>query len=267
MTQEFDARATYDAGALDYQSAGSRYWRYLSTRTVERLGLRAGEHVLDAPCGTGWSLFPESEAVGSSGRVVGVDYAEHMLAIARDGVRERGLVNVELRAGDMTKIEPPPRPYDAVCCVLGIFFVDDMPGLVRSFRDLVQPGGGRVAVTVFGERFFDPMRDVFVEAVGEVAPGLEVIEPWRPTERAEVFEGVFADAGVDVTIETDDDTLPLADPGDWWRIVMGSGLRRTVTVLGDDAGEQVRARCDAYIADHGVTEVVSRSRYAIVRRS
>jgi ubiquinone/menaquinone biosynthesis C-methylase UbiE len=263
----FDPRATYDDASHDYEDASRDYWQHLSRRTVERLDLHPGERVLDVPCGTGPSLIAAAERVGPSGRVVGLDYAGQMVAIAREKVSRLGLGHVEVHVGDMTAITPPEEPYDAVVCVLGIFFVDDMPGVVRSFYELVRPGTGRLGVTVFGERFVDPLRDVFVDAVREVAPGLEVVQPWRRTADESVLRRIFDDAGVGgVTIETDDDTIPLPSPGDWWRIVMGSALRRAVVDLGPDRAAEVRARCDDFIHSHRVTEVVTRSRYAVAVR-
>lgn len=140
----------------------------------------------------------------------------------------------------MTRIVPS-EPYDAVLCALGLFFVDDMPDLVRSFLRLVRPAGGRVAITVFGEHFFDPMRQVFVSAVAEVAPGYSVVQPWRRTESAAVLRGILREAGVEnATVDTEDDELPLGSPDDWWRIVTGSGLRRTITDIGEEAAARVR---------------------------
>jgi len=47
---------------------------------------------------------------------------------------------------------------------------------------------------------------------------------------------------------------------------MGSGLRATVAMIGTRAAALVRARCDEYVRDHHVTELVTRSRCAIVVR-
>lgn len=263
----FDPKAIYDDASADYEVASRQFWQYLSVRTVDRLRLQPGERVLDVPCGPGPSVIAAAERVGPSGRVLGIDYAEQMLAIARDKVTASGFRNVELRAGDMTAIPAPEEPYDAVVCVLGVFFVDDMPGLVRSLYELVRPSGGRIGVTVFGEHFLHPMRTVFVEAVREVAPGLEVVQPWRRTADVHVLQAIFDDAGIGgVTIHTDDDDLPLESAADWWRAVMGSGLRRTVLALGPDAANQVRARCDAYIENEGIDRLHTRSRYANVVR-
>jgi ubiquinone/menaquinone biosynthesis C-methylase UbiE len=258
----FDARQTYDAASHDYEDASSQFWQYLSRRTVDRLGLERGERVLDIACGTGPGVVEAARLVGENGLVVGVDYAEQMLALAREKVD--GLPQVDLRAADVTQLDPPEAPFDAVLSVLGIFFFDDMPGFVRALWSWTRPGG-RLAVTVLGLKFYDPMRDAFLEAVREVRPDVEVIEPWRRTEDPATFAAVFESAGVPVDIETEDEPLPFGGGNDWWRIVMGSGLRRTAVALGDDAAE-VRARCDRFVEDNGVDEVVLQAHYALAQR-
>lgn len=264
----FDPQATYHDAAQDYEVASRDYWQHLSLRTVELLRLRPGERVLDVPCGTGPSVVAAAEAVGPGGMVVGIDYAERMLAMAQEKVAARGLANAELRWGDMTAIEPRQPPYDAVICVLGVFFVDDMAALVRSFHELVRPGGGRVAVAVFGESFCEPVRTVFVDAVQQVVPGFEVVEPWARTRDLEVLRGLFDGvAGASVTITTEEDRVPLPSAEHWWRIVMGSGLRRTVSAIGEEAAAAVRRAGDALIVARGVGEVVTESRYAISVRA
>jgi len=263
----FDPKVTYDEASRDYEEASREYWQYLSNRTVDRLDLCVGERVLDVPCGTGHSLVAAARRVGPSGRVVGLDYADQMLALAREKIRTSHLGNIEIHLGDMTDLIAPEVPYDAVVCVLGIFFVDDMPALVRSFHGLVRPGGGRVAVTVFGEGFVEPLREVFVRAVHQVAPGFDVVQPWQRTEDASAFRRVFIDAGFDdVHIETQDDSLRLPSADHWWRIVMGSALRRTITSIGQDLAGQVRERCAAYIDKEGIHRVATRSRYAMLIR-
>jgi len=262
----FDPQQTYDDASADYEDACRDFWQYMSIRTVDRLSLGPGGRVLDVPCGTGATLLSLAERVGSSGHVVGMDYAERMVEIAEGKVRAAGVHNIELKIGDMTAITADD-PYDAIQCSLGLFFVDDMPGLVRSFLRLVRPAGGEVATTVFGEHFFEPMRSVFVSAVAELTPGCVVVEPWRRTENVAVLREIFREAGVeDVVVETEDDELPLDSPDDWWRIVMGSGLRRTVTTIGEDAAAHVRRRCEAYVEGHGITALLNRTHYAVAVR-
>jgi ubiquinone/menaquinone biosynthesis C-methylase UbiE len=262
----FDPQSIYDEAARDYEDASRDYWQYVPVRTVERLALNAGERVLDVPCGSGPAVLAAAERVGRSGGVVGIDYAEQMVAITREKVRAAGLDNVELSVADMTALDPATvGSFDGIVCSLGLFFVEDMPALVRSLSGLLRPGG-RMGVAVFGEMVFDPLRQVFYDAVSDLAPDAEVLQPWRRTEDLAVFRRIFEDAGVaDVTIVTEDDRLPLRSPGDWWRVVMGSGFRRTVVALDGKIVTEVRQRCDAYIAEHRISEIVNRTHYAVAR--
>jgi len=263
-TEKFNAKAVYGQAARAYEDASLEFWSYLSARTVDRLKLSPGHRVLDVACGTGPSLIAAAERVGPSGRVVGLDYAEEMVAIAAAKVEERGLRNVELLVGDMTTLDEVHGPYDAVMCVLGIFFVNDMTGALRRIAGPARQPFGRIAVTVFGEHFFEPMRSVFVDAVRQVAPHVEVVQPWRRTEKEAVLRSIVEAAEPqDLTVFTDDDLRPLRAPSDWWRLVMGLGPSHTVETLGEEAAAEVRTRCESHIVESGITELATRSRFAI----
>jgi SAM-dependent methyltransferase len=259
----FDPKATYDAASSDYEDASRDFWRYMSTRTVELAAPQPGETVLDVACGNGPGLLAASRAVGPSGRVIGIDFATQMLEIAEGRVRAAGADNVEVRTGDMTALDIQPGSVDVLLCVLGVFFVDDMPGLLRSFWSLLRPGG-RMAITVLGERFFDPMIDIFIDAVHAERPGFDIVQPWRRIGDAATFRALAEEAGLsDVTLRDDVDTLTLEGPADWWRIVIGSGLRRTAEALGDDTAEKVRARCGEAMQERGVRDVELSSQYLL----
>jgi ubiquinone/menaquinone biosynthesis C-methylase UbiE len=263
----FDPKATYDAASTDYEDASRDFWQYMSTRTVELAAPRQGETVLDVACGNGPGLLAAARAVGPSGRVIGIDFATQMLEIAEQRVRTAGVDNVEVRTGDMTALDIEPGSIDVVLCVLGVFFVDDMPGLLRSLWSLVRPGG-RMAITVLGERFFDPMIDVFVDAVHAERPGFDIVQPWRRIRDAAAFRALAEEAALTGSILREDiDTLTLENPDDWWRIVMGSGLRRTAEALGDDTAAKVRARCGEAMQTRGIREVELTSQYLLATRA
>jgi SAM-dependent methyltransferase len=237
----FDPKATYDAASTDYEDASRDFWQYMSTRTVELAAPREGETVLDVACGAGPGLLTASRAVGPTGRVIGIDFATQMLEIAATRVRAAGARNVEVRTGDM-------------------------PGLLRSFWALVRPGG-RVAITVLGERFFDPMIDVFVDAVHAERPGFDIVQPWRRIGDPAAFRALAEEAGLTgFTLREDTDTLTLDDADDWWRIVMGSGLRRSAEALGDETAEKVRARCADAMRERGIREVELTSQYLLATK-
>src|SRR5262245_34089344 len=97
------AMRTYAAAADHYDSPATGFWRRFGCATVARLPLRPGDRVLDLCCGSGESLLAAAEAVGPSGRAVGVDVAAPMLDLAAAKAAAAGLTNVELRCADATR--------------------------------------------------------------------------------------------------------------------------------------------------------------------
>ena len=253
---EFDAQSTYGAAALDYHDAAPDFWGFAGPLTAERAGLRPGETVLDVACGTGAATIPAAAAVGPAGRVLGVDYAEPMLAVARRGAAEAGHGHVELRVADMTALDTGGERFDAVLCALGLFFARDMVALARDMRALVRPGG-RLVVTVLGPRFLQPMLDVFRDHVRAERPDMDVRPPWIRTDEPDALEAVLREAGASaVEVHRERRSGRLAAPEDWWRCVMGSGLRAYVEEIGPETAERVRRADLAHVRSHGVREVV-----------
>jgi ubiquinone/menaquinone biosynthesis C-methylase UbiE len=266
MTRElggFDPQATYSAAAEDYERASQRFWQFLSTGTVERLALKPGQDVLDAACGTAPGTIAAARAVAPGGRVVGVDYAEGMLAFARRNVEASGVSGVELLQGDVLRM-PYGAEFDAVMCVLGIFFFDDMAAAARALWSHVRPGG-TLAVTTFTHDVWTPMLDRFLEAAGRARPDIERVVPWR---RTEVLAQALRNGGVPaaaVRIEQEALDIPFS-PEEWPTIVMGSGLRRIAVDLGE-AAAGVLADNDRWAREHRVTSVRVGVIYASARKS
>src|SRR5258708_37099738 len=61
--------------------------------------LAKGEHVVDVGSGGGFDSFVAVHQVGASGKIVGVDMTEEMLAKSRSTASALGLSNVEFREG------------------------------------------------------------------------------------------------------------------------------------------------------------------------
>jgi ubiquinone/menaquinone biosynthesis C-methylase UbiE len=93
QTYEKGARF-YDLAAWMYYVAGMRVglWR---RAVVEALTLRPGDTVVEIGCGTGLNFALLEQAIGSEGRIIGVDISEAMLDRAKSRVRAAGWHNVE----------------------------------------------------------------------------------------------------------------------------------------------------------------------------
>src|SRR5262249_35189199 len=158
------AATTYNAASDHFDDAPLAFWDRYGRRTVERLALADGALVLDVGCGSGASALPAAERVGPAGRVIGVDLAERLLRLAGEKARTRGLGNVEFRCDDMTALGFEDGHFDAVVCVFAIFFVPDMERQVAELWRMVRPGG-RLAITTWGPRMFEPGSSAWWAAV------------------------------------------------------------------------------------------------------
>ena len=105
---------------------------------VAELGLREGDRVLDAGCGTGRALTPLRAAVGPSGVVLGADLTPAMLQAAVRAGRDR---DGQLLLTDVTAL---PLRSESLDAVFGAGLVAHLPRPAENLRELarvVRPGG------------------------------------------------------------------------------------------------------------------------------
>ena len=235
------AAATYNAASDFYDHPANTFWGRYGRQTVERLQLARGERVLDVCCGSGASAIPAAEIVGPSGSVVGVDLAENLLALARSKAKARGLNNIEFRSGDMTQLPFAEDSFNVVVCVFGIFFVPDMEAAVRELKRVARVGG-KLAITTWGPRFFEPASTAFWESVRSVRPDLyKGFNPWDRISDVDGVTSLLTAAGLEnVEVVAESGFQPVNSPDDWWAMIMGSGYRGTISQL--DPADQKRVR-------------------------
>jgi SAM-dependent methyltransferase len=259
--------ATYAAAADHFDDPALSFWDRFGRQTVTRIGLRPADRVLDACCGTGASALPAAHVVGPAGRVVGFDLAEPTLALARAKAHAQGLTNVEFRAVDIDHTGLPSESFDAVVCVFGIFFLPDMAAAVAELWRLVRPGGV-LAITVWGPGFLEPATTAFWAAVGAERPDLVGgFHPWTRVTDTAALSQLFQQGGAAAPIvQAEHGTHPLADPEDWWTIVLGTGYRATVQQLDPAAARRAQAASIAWLREHQVRELQTNVVYAQARK-
>lgn len=242
MTARARIVATYTAAADHFDTLP--FWHEYGRRTVERLALRPGERVLDLCCGTGASALPAARAIGPSGAVMGVDLTPSLVAQARTLTTAEGLTQARFEVADVETLAQAPSSFDAVLSVFGLFFVDDMAGLLRRAWSWLAPGG-RLAITVWGDVVLAPGEPLFWEAVRREDPSLEHISPADRLTTPAALHALFADAGIaapDVTTERW--RMPLASPDAFWPVIMGTSNRGVWDALTADGQRRVRAFVD-----------------------
>lgn len=113
---------------------------------VALASLRPGEVVLDLGCGGGFDCFLAAGRVGPTGRVIGVDMTEDMVAKARANAARGGYENVEFRLGEIESLPVDDGSVDVVIsnCVLNL--VPDKPRAFAEIHRVLKPGG-RAAIS------------------------------------------------------------------------------------------------------------------------
>ena len=258
------AAASYNAAADHFDDEPLNFWDLIGKRTVTNLKLQVGAKVVDVGCGTGASALPAAQAVGKNGRVVGVDLAARLLDRARTKARAANLENVEFRLADMTALNYPDASFDAVVSVFSVFFVPDMEGLVRELWRMVRPGG-KLAVTTWGPRIFEPAYSRWLTAVGKERSDLaNAFNPWdRITDVVSVRKLLHDGGAKDAEVIAEELFQPLRSPDDWWTIALGSGLRWTIDQMGPETAAQIKADNVGWLKENRVDRVETNAIYAI----
>jgi arsenite methyltransferase len=108
--------------------------------------LHAGERVLDLGSGGGIDVLLSAKRVGPTGRAIGLDMTDEMLALAQANAREARATNVEFLKGNIEAIPLPADSVDVVISNCVINLAADKPAVFREIARVLKPGG-RMGVT------------------------------------------------------------------------------------------------------------------------
>ncbi len=133
----------FDRIAPGYDRANSvlslgrdRSWR---RRAADAAGPAAGGSALDIACGTGRLTLELRDRVGSRGRVVGLDFSDHMLAVARATGP-----TIEWVQGDATALPFDDGSFDVATMAFGLRNLAFPDKGLTEMRRVVRPGGRMV---------------------------------------------------------------------------------------------------------------------------
>ena len=100
-----------------------------------------GERVIDLGSGGGFDCFVAARQVEASGRVVGIDMTEEMLAKSRSTARDMGLDNVEFRDGLIEEMPVEDGWSDVVISNGVINLCADKKKVFSEIGRVLRPGG------------------------------------------------------------------------------------------------------------------------------
>jgi SAM-dependent methyltransferase len=118
--------------------------------------LQPGAVVLDVGCGAGMDSLLAAQAVGPSGKVIGVDMVPQMLSKAQYNTHAVGLTNVEFLPGNADAL---PVADDSVDVIItnGVFNLClDKPKVVSEMFRVLRPGGRLQMADILLEEYVTP---------------------------------------------------------------------------------------------------------------
>lgn len=128
-------------------------WRQ---RAADRAELGPGDAVLDVCCGTGDLALELAGRVSPQGRVIGCDFSEPMLDLAREKAAARGVESVRFEWADALSLPYDDGRFDAVTVGFGVRNFADRDQGLREMTRVLKPGGRLVVL-----EFTTPRRPPF----------------------------------------------------------------------------------------------------------
>jgi demethylmenaquinone methyltransferase / 2-methoxy-6-polyprenyl-1,4-benzoquinol methylase len=146
VNRMFDRVASrYDA-LNSLMTAGLHHrWR---ERAAARTELAPGDSALDVCCGTGDLALELSRLVAPGGHVVGCDFSEPMLDLAREKAAERGTAGVRFEWADALELPYDGERFDAVTVGFGVRNLADLDRGLREMARVLKPGGRAVILEI-----------------------------------------------------------------------------------------------------------------------
>jgi arsenite methyltransferase len=108
--------------------------------------LHEGERVLDLGSGGGIDVLLSARRVGPTGRAIGLDMTDEMLALAQRNALGAGATNVEFLRGHIEAIPLPAESVDVVISNCVINLAADKPAVFGEIARVLRPGG-RMGIT------------------------------------------------------------------------------------------------------------------------
>jgi arsenite methyltransferase len=131
-------RSRYYAGADDLPETVVSYG---CGNPVAIAGLQPGETVIDLGSGAGLDCFLSAQQVGPTGRVIGVDMTDDMLALAEQNRAKVDATNVEFRKGVIEQLPIEDASADVIISNCVINLSTDKDAVFKEAFRVLRPGG------------------------------------------------------------------------------------------------------------------------------
>jgi ubiquinone/menaquinone biosynthesis C-methylase UbiE len=147
-------KAFYNKIAKVYDLLSEEAEKPMREAGLKKLAAQPDERILEVGFGTGHCLVEIAKAVGPSGKALGIDISDQMVALAHDLLQREGLAErTELQCGDAEQLPYESNSLDGIffSFTLELFDTPEIPKVLAECKRVLRPGGRIVVVAVSKE--------------------------------------------------------------------------------------------------------------------
>ena len=143
-----------------------RTWR---RRAADRAEVGPGDRALDLCCGTGDLSIELADRVGPAGEVVGADFSELMLELARQKAPPSDQEVVSFVNADALELPFPDESFDALTIAFGARNLADLRRGLSEMKRVLKPGG-RLVILEITQPARQPLKGFFALWFDRIVP-------------------------------------------------------------------------------------------------
>ena len=142
VTRHFTPEISDELVTMHEQYLVPAIYAQWANRVAEIAEIDLGQHVLDVACGTGTLARAVHLETGLTGKIIGLDSNEKMLASAQ--AHSRG---IEWQLGDATAMPFDKNRFDRVMCQFALMFIVNRVAVIKEMLRVCKPDGLVVLAT------------------------------------------------------------------------------------------------------------------------
>jgi ubiquinone/menaquinone biosynthesis C-methylase UbiE len=139
---------------------------------IADLNIKEDDVVLDVACGTGEPGLSIA-AMAPKGKVIGTDFADQMLAIAKENAQSKNLKNYETKVCDVCELPFEEGTFNKISCRMGFMFFPDIQ-MASDEMYRVLKSAGKMATAVWA----GPEKNIWISSImGVISRNMELLPP------------------------------------------------------------------------------------------
>jgi len=225
---------TFNTVACGYDNPALRFFQLTAAQLPQCFSFHGSEHVLDAATGTGAAALNLAAAL-PQGNVTAVDMSEGMLAQAKDKAQHNNIQNIEFSLMDIENLAFSENTFDHINCSFGMFFLEDMEGLIKHFVEKLKPGGKFVSCC-FTLDSFQPNANLFYERIEGYGVEIPKDMGFKRLADEEKSTALYETANLQ-NIKTHRINVSFSHQNaeEWWDVIWFAGFRGFVEQLDESS--------------------------------